>query len=170
MSGRETTGVKPWPTLSRLCRRLLQAVQILHILGSARVADALNESHSVLVVLFECTILTDRIQSAPKSHVSASTKTGNTISLKQETSLLTLFAQWGSELAMTWCALCNQIKKQSYVRPLGILRAVRLTQQYLIVYEFVHCTAESRCHAGSILRGGSATVAHMFRRIPAKYE
>ena len=51
-------------TLTRLGGRLLQAVQILYVVSSAGVADALNHSHSVLVVLLVRSVLTDRVESA----------------------------------------------------------------------------------------------------------
>ncbi len=58
-------------TLTRLCRRLLQPVQILHILCSARVTDTLYQPHCVLVVLLATAILTDGIESAINVTVSS---------------------------------------------------------------------------------------------------
>ncbi len=76
-------------TLTRLCRRLLQPVQILHILCSAWVTDTLYQPHCVLVVLLDTATFTDGVESAinvivssgPTSDSPICPNTGNQVEL-----------------------------------------------------------------------------------------
>lgn len=56
--------------MPRLGGGLLQAMQILHIFGSARVTDTLYQSHCVLVILLMGAIFADRIEPAQGVDVS----------------------------------------------------------------------------------------------------
>jgi len=96
--------------LTRLCRRLLQPVQILHILCSARVTDTLYQPHCVLVVLLDTATFTDGVESAinvivtsgPTSDSPICPNTGNQVEL-------TLSILWVLLVASTW--LCTDFCK-----------------------------------------------------------
>ena len=57
-------------TLPRLGGGLLESVQILHILRSARVTDTLNQTHCVKIILFVSSVFSDRIVSAKAGDMS----------------------------------------------------------------------------------------------------